>query len=356
MERARKHRKKITKVSINDVAKKTGVSIATVSRVINKNSSVKEYNREKVKRVIAELGFSPDVTARRLAGGKIRTIGLILPRFDNMFHTFYVTEIMRSICNTANECGLDVLVHLTSKEISNCTAQSHLENISFCSGVIFADVQGNEDLLKHVIDAGVPCIVMNHLDKALNAGCISIDNKGGARDAIEYILSKGHKRIATITGDLAIQAGRERLDGYKQTLKKHGIPIIDELIKECDFSPACAIRRTRELLALSEYPTAIFVASDEMAVEVIKTLLKKKVRVPQDISVVGFDDSWFATQGPVALTTVKQPLNAMAQKAVSDIKNLLYSKTKMAPSKKTLPTQLIVRESCVSPLRQDDFY
>ncbi len=352
----RKRRKKITKISINDVAKRAGVSITTVSRVINKKPCVKDYNRDKVNSVIAELGFRPDISARHLAGGRINTIGLIIPRFEDMFHTYYVTEVVRGVCNTASESGLDVLVHLTAKDLKPRSLGTHLDNISFCSGVIFADIHGNEKLLEEVIDIGTPCIVMNHIDDKLDAGCVAIDNKRGSLNAVDYIISLGHKRIATITGDLGIQAGRDRLDGYKKSLKKHAMRVDESLIKRCDFSPQRARKAVPELLALDEYPTAIFVASDEMAAEAIKALRENKVKVPQDISIVGFDDSWFATQGPLGITTVRQPLGAMAEKSVAALRDLIHSKTKASMPRIVLPTELIVRESCVSPLKQEDFY
>lgn len=353
---AKRKRKKITKVSINDVAKKAGVSITTVSRVINKMPTVKAYNREKVEKAINELGFRPDISARRLAGGKINTIGLIIPKFEDMFHTYYVTQIIRSVCQTASESGLDVLVHLTSKTVDPRLLDTHLENISFCSGILFADIKGNEKLLNIVIEEEIPCIVMNHLDKDLKAGCIAVDNKGGAIKVIDHIVSLGHRKIATITGDLAIQAGRDRLEGYKESLKKHGIPREKDLIKEGDFSPQSAKKAVLELLKLDSYPSAIFVASDEMALEVIKTLQAKKIRVPQDISIVGFDDSWFATQGSVELTTIRQPLGMMGHLAVDNLKNIIFSKEKVIPPKTVLPTELVIRESSVAPLKQEDFY
>lgn len=352
----RKTRKKITKVSINDVAKRAGVSITTVSRVINKMSTVKDYNREKVERVIAELNYRPDISARRLAGGKINTIGFIIPRFDDMFHTYYVTQIMRSVCQRASESGLDILVHLTSKTLSKELLDMHLANISLCSGIIFADILGNEALLRDVLKEGIHCIVMNYFDKKLDAGCIAIDNKGGAIKAVDYIISLGHQKIATITGDLAIQAGRDRLEGYKESLKRHGISIDENLIKEADFSPQSAKKATLKILESDTYPTAIFVASDEMAVEAINVLQKNKIRVPQDISIAGFDDSWFATQGPINLTTVRQPLSEMGELAVNNLKELIFSKIKITPPKVILPTELVVRESCVAPLRREDFY
>lgn len=352
----KKRRKKITRISIDDVAKKAGVSITTVSRVINKVSTVTGYNREMVEKVIAELGFRPDISARRLAGGKINIIGLVIPRFDDMFHTYYVTQIMRSVCQTATEVGLDILLHLTEKTMNKELLDKHLVNISLCSGVLFADIHGNEELLEQVMELGIPCIVMNYFDEKSNAGCIAIDNKGGAKKAVDYIVSLGHQRIASISGDLAIQAGRDRLEGYKESLSTHGLSLDKYFIKEGDFSPQSARKAVSELLRLPSYPSAIFVASDEMAVEAIKTLEEHKIKVPQDISIVGFDDSWFAIQSPVPLTTVRQPLGTMGDIAVNNLRDIIFADKKTDMPKITLPAELVIRESCVPPLKQEDFY
>lgn len=352
----RKKRKKISKINIDDVARAAGVSITTVSRVINNVSTVNDENRRRVEAAIKKMGFTPDTSARRLAGGKITTVGLIIPRFDDMFYTYYVTQIMRSVCQSASELGLDVLVHLTSKDLKEQALGTHLANLSSCNGVIFADIHGNERLLSNVIKANIPCIVMNHFDKVLECGCIGIDNKGGAIKAIDHMVSLGHQRIAIITGDLNIQAGKERFEGYKEGLKKHGIRISPELIKKGNFSPQSAHEACLELLRLNIYPTAIFIASDEMAIEAVKTLRYKGINVPQVISIVGFDDSWFANQGPVGITTIRQDLNAMGKLALTSIIQNASGKSTKALLKKIMPTELIIRESCVAPLKSEDFY
>jgi LacI family transcriptional regulator len=296
---------------------------------------------------------------RKIKAGKskkISILGLVLPRFDDMFRTFYVSEVMRGVCNAASAAGVDILVHLTKKILSERSITTHFENISSCNGVIFADIKGNEKLLNKTIKSGIPCVVINHYDKNLKAGCVAINNKAGAVNAVDYMLSLGHQRIATITGDLDIQAGRDRLEGYKESLNKHSIKIDKSLIIESDFSPVKAREKTAELIRSSTYPTAIFAGSDEIACEVVRTLKRSKLKVPHDISVVGFDNSWFATQGPVALTTVKQPLSAMGERAVRILERMITSGGKKGATKAILPTELVVRDSCVPPLRQQDFY
>lgn len=287
---------------------------------------------------------------------RIDTIGLIIPKFEDMFHTYYVSQILSGILQAANEAGFDILIHPTSKALAPKTFSTHLANILFCSGVIFADIQGNEEMLKTVITGGIPCMVINYFDKNLAAGCIAVDNEGGARKAVDYIISLGHQRIAALTGDLGIQAGRDRLEGYRKSLKNHGLGIDAKLIKECDFSPKSARSAVLELIGLDSPPTAIFAASDEMALEALRTLEKNRFKVPQDVSLVGFDDSWFAGQGPVGLTTVRQPLHRMGELAVGEIKKIITSAKKPALPKLVLETELVKRDSCVPPLTKENFY
>lgn len=288
--------------------------------------------------------------------GLKNTIGLVIPRFDDMFRTYYVTETMRGVCQAASELNMDVLVHLTSKKMTSRQIDIYLGNIYSCSGIIFAEILNNETLLNAVINEKIPSVIMNSVDETLKTGCIAIDNRGGAIAAVDHLVSLGHRHIATITGDLSIQAGRERLEGYKESLKKHGIALNDDLVKKGDFSPISARKAIYEIIRSELYPTAIFVASDEMAQEAVRALTEKKIKVPQDISVIGFDNSWFATQGIVGLTTISQPISTMGEIAVKTLKKMMDAKRTAKFPRIVLPTELVKRESCVSPLKKEDFY
>jgi len=296
------------------------------------------------------------LAAKRRLRWNANAIALVIPKFDDMFRTYYVTEIIRSVCRSASELGLDVLLHPIHKKMRPKLIGRNLKGLSFCRGVLFADMQGNENLLDALVKNRIPCIVMNYHDNALRAGCIAIDNKGGAVRAVDYMAALGHRRIAIITGDLNIQAANERLDGYKESLKKNALAIEEDLIIEGDFSPGSARKGMEKIFGLDSYPTAIFVSSDEMAFEAVRFLQEKKIKVPRDISIMGFDNSWFATQCPVALTTIKQPLGQMGRLAVNTLRKMMSSKGKPAYEKRVLQTELVIRESCVSPLRREDFY
>jgi len=324
--------------SIEDVAKLANVSIATVSRVINKLSSVRDKNRIQVLEAVKKLNFQPSVFAQRLATGRSNTVALVIPRYEGMFYSFYVLELIRGIGTLCEALKLDLLLHLTDT--------SSVLNLKGVGGIIFADIIGNRQQLDDAFRIGIPCVVINNLVDDLEVNCISVDNTVGAKEAVQYLVSLGHKKIGHITGDLITQAAAQRHEGYKQALKASNIPLRQEYIVKTDYSRGQARVATEKLLKMPDAPTAIFVASDSMALEVMAVAREMGRNIPQDLSIVGFDDNPSGLYGPVALTTVRQPLVKMAQMGVEDL-TVLMNQTKKEKAKRTvLPTELIIRESC----------
>ncbi|MDP3143278.1 MAG: LacI family DNA-binding transcriptional regulator [Candidatus Omnitrophota bacterium] len=325
------------KISIEDVALEAKVSITTVSRVINKVPTVSRDNKQRVEEAIKKLRFRPNVSAQRLARGFSNSIGLIIPRYEGVFQSFYAMELIRGVGSACESLKLDLLLH-----ISDGTSVLNTSNMG---GVIFADIIENKKQLDVAMEEGVPCIVVNNIPDSSKENYIAIDNKKGAQAAVEYLISLGHKTIATITGGLITQAAQHRLEGYKQALKQKGIPLKEDYIMKGDYSRRSARVAMEKLLKLEEPPAAVFVASDDMALEAIEVIIEKGLKVPEDISVVGFDDNPASIYGPVALTTVKQPLFEMAQLAVKELNTAISGKKKSAV-KTILPTELVIRESC----------
>ncbi|MCM8757918.1 MAG: LacI family transcriptional regulator, partial [Candidatus Omnitrophica bacterium] len=307
------------------------------SRVINKVPSVKEENRKKVFEAIQRLKFRPSVSAQRLASGKSNVIALVIPRYEGIFYSFYALELIRGVGTICDALKLDLLLHL---------ADSHsILDFSGVGGVIFADIIGNRHQVEDVLERKIPSIVINNYVEDLKISCIAIDNFKGAQLAVEYLISLGHRRIAHITGDLITQAAVQRLEGYKATLKNKGIALDDNYIVKTDYSRGQAREATEKLLSLQLPPTAIFVASDSMALEVMAVAIEKGFKIPSDLSIVGFDDNPSGLYAPVALTTVRQPLIKMGEEAVKYLD--LIMKGKQPTIKKTLLSpELVIRESC----------
>jgi len=325
-------------ISIKDVARSAGVSIATVSRVINKLPSVKEKNRIQVLNAIKQLKFQPSVFAQRLATGKSNVVALVIPRYEGMFYSFYVLELMRGIGTLCEVLKLDLLLNLTDTR--------SVLNLRGIGGVIFADLIGNKQQLEEALASDIPCVVINNYVEDLDVSCIAIDNIQGAEQAVSYLVSLGHRKIAHISGDIITQAAAERLEGYKKALKKAGIEINEDYIFKTDYSRGHARQAAEKMIDMSQPPSAVFVSSDSMALEVMAVAKEKGKEIPRDLSIVGFDDNPSGLYGPVALTTVRQPLVQMAQEALKKLNNLMQQGKKRSPEKIRLPTELVIRESC----------
>lgn len=276
---------------------------------------------------------------------KTKSYALIVPRFEDVLHSFYASEIIKGVSLSASHLKADVLIHITEQSgnhedwLSWPILKSH-----YLDGILFADINADKATLKKVIATGIPYLVLNnYFDEDIN--CISINNEKAAIEAIDYLIKQGHKRIATIAGDLNTDAGKSRLKGYKEALKNHKIPLKDEYIAIGGFLRGPARAAAEKLLHLVQRPTAIFAASDVMALETIDLAKKEGLKVPQDLSVIGFDDNPIALYSSVALTTVRQPIVEMGQLGLETLNHIAERKTKL-PVKTVLPAKLVLRDSC----------
>lgn len=323
--------------SIEDVAKLSGVSITTVSRVINKFTTVKEKHRIKVLDAIKQLKFQPSVFAQRLATGKSNVIALVIPRYEGVFYSFYALELIRGIGTLSSALKLDLLLHLTD-------ARTNL-NIKGIGGIIFADIIGNRHQLEDALAQEIACVVINNYVEDLHVDCIAVDNAGGAEAAVNYLISLGHKKIAHISGDLVTQAAAKRLEGYKRALKKNNIAFREDYVFKTDYSRGQARIAAENMIKMPSPATAVFVASDSMALEVMTVARESGREIPKDLSIMGFDDNPSGLDAPVALTTVRQPLIKMAEESVKELNRLMADKDARI-KKVLLPTELVIRESC----------
>jgi LacI family transcriptional regulator len=324
-------------VSIEDVARESGVSITTVSRVINKIGTVKEKNRSKVMNAVKDLKFQPSIFAQRLATGKSNVVALVIPRYEGVFYSFYGLEVIRGVGTLCEALKLDLLLHLTDTRTPL--------NLRGVGGIIFSDIIGNRPQLEDALSKGIPCVVINYYLEDLNVSCIAVDNAGGAENAVDYLIGLGHKNIAHITGDVTTQAAAKRLEGYKRALEKNNIKVNEEYILYTDYSRGQARSASEKLIKMAEPATAVFVASDSMALEVMAVAREMGKDIPRDLSIIGFDDNPSGLYGPVALSTVRQPLIRMAEESVKELNRLMNTKGS-APKKILLPAELVVRESC----------
>jgi len=275
---------------------------------------------------------------------KMKIYTLVVPRFEDIFHSYFAQEIIRGASSAASRLQVDLLVHISERGKHDDWFSSLTLKSSLADGVIFADIDQDRVGLNKVISKNIHYIVLNnYFPEPIN--CIGIDNYNATLKIIDYLVESGHKRISTICGDLNTQAGLERLNGYKDGLKIHNISINEKYIRRGDFLRTPARRAAESILSLSEPPTAIFAASDVMALEVIDVAKNKKIKVPNDLSVVGFDDNPLNVYSSIGLTTVNQPISEMARIGLETLHRIVQGK-EMLPVKKKLVAKLVKRQSC----------
>ena len=271
------------------------------------------------------------------------TYVLVVPRFEDIFHAYFAGEIIKGVSLTASRLNADVLLHITDRTDHRGWLDSTLMDRNYIDGIIFADIDNDLNVVTKAIRYGVPCMVLNNLlDEPMNY--VAVDNKKAAIEVVEYLISLGHTNIATIAGDVSTQAGLMRLEGFREALLKHNIPIPRSNITFGDFLRTPARLAAQKLLKLKDRPTAIFAASDVMALELMDVAKSMNIRVPQDLSIVGFDDNPISRSSSLPLTTVSQPLTEMGRIGAERLGLISHGKEKL-PSKTVLPTTLLKRET-----------
>ena len=273
------------------------------------------------------------------------TFVLIIPRFEDFSHSYFAGQIIHGVSLSASRLNADILVHIVDRSNHRGWLDSSLLDKRYIDGIIFADIDNDLGVVKNAITSGVPCMILNNLlDEPVNY--VAVDNEKAGEDVVDYLVGLGHKKIATVAGDLNTQAGAKRLEGYRAALAKRRIELPKNYIAEGNFLRTPARQAAQKLLKLKDRPTAIFVASDVMALEVIDIARSMNIKVPEELSIVGFDDNPICSNSPVELTTVSQPLVEMGRVGAENLSLISIGKAKL-PVKIKLPTKLIKRGSAV---------
>ncbi|MDF2568402.1 MAG: transcriptional regulator, LacI family [Sporomusa sp.] len=325
---------------IRDVAKFAGVSPSTVSRVINGKIPVNPDTKEKVIAAIKELNYQPNAMAQVLKGGRINTIGLFLPNVRNLVFP----AVIQGIEDTAKKHGYIVVVCNTDEDVEK--EKLYIENLRrrLVDGFIFCTARAGTNHLLDLQSEGFPHIFLIRNPEQL-ADAVVLDNYAGGYAATEYLLARGHRRIAIINGPRDVLLFNERFAGYKDALAKVGIPIDNDLIIHDISGWEDSYQAMQKLLALNERPDAVFAASDPKAIGAIQAIVDAGLAVPDDISVMGFDDSDPAHMAIPRLTTVAQPFYEMGVKACERLIRTIEGKGKSKPKVDIFPAELVIRKS-----------
>lgn len=333
-------------ITLSEIARIAGVSKMTVSNVINGKKGVAEDTRQRILEVIQETGYVANRSARNLASGRTRTIGLVVPKLNSNY-TLYIGEILRGAGDAADRQHWDLLVCTTSDDEERELRRIQALATGLADGILVLLPRAEQTYLSFLQDTHIPVITLDHGLIETPLPSIDVDNHTGGRLGTQHLVDLGHKRIAFVGGTYS-RAHLERLSGYQEVLKENGLPIDPDLMVHGDYSQPSGFQAAERLLDLPQPPTAIFAISDAMAFGVMEAAGRRGLRIPEDLSLVGFDDIPMANWVHPRLTTIRQPLYQLGETAI----NLIISLTDgdaLPGHRMMLPVELVVRNSTGKP-------
>ncbi len=328
-------------VTIKDVARTAGVSVATVSRVYNGFRGVREDTRERVLSVGRRLGYSPHGAARSLVTNRTHTIGVLLP---DLYGEFF-SELIRGIDEAVQGTGFHVL--LSSARRPADALEPVLRSMrGRVDGLILMVPELEAGTARRTLPDRFPLVLVNSPLSDVPVPSIGVANAEGARAMVRHLAGLGHRRIAMICGAEHNFDATERLRGYRQAVAELGLVADPALEVPGDFSEAAGHAATRRLLAYAQRPTAIFAANDGMAIGVLSALQDAGVQVPEEMAVAGFDDIPMARYAHPPLSSVHVDINDLGRRATARLLDALDGRTDGTPARETLATTLVLRRSC----------
>ncbi|MCU6795222.1 MULTISPECIES: catabolite control protein A [Paenibacillus] len=331
-------------VTIYDVAREAGVSMATVSRVVNNNPNVKPQTRKKVFEAIERLGYRPNAVARGLASKKTTTVGVVIPDISNTIFS----ELARGIEDIANMYHYNIILCNADKKkdkeirVINTLLEKQVDGLLFMGGAV------TDEHLQAFKTSSVPIVLCATKDDNNAFASVDIDHEQAAFDAVNLLIQNGHRNIAMISGTLQDPAnGFARYQGYKRALEAAEIPLREDYVRIGNYRYESGLEVAKHFLELSERPTAIFAATDEMAIGAMHTLLDSGLRVPEDVSVISVDNIRMASMVRPQLTTVAMPMYDIGAVSMRLLTKLMNKETKDASElmQVILPHELIHRNS-----------
>lgn len=331
-------------VTIKEVAQAAGVSPSTVSRALNDSPLIREETKARIRRIAAELGYERNELARGLVKGVSGVIGLVVPDIANPFFA----EITKGVGEVAHQRGYGLI--LCSTEGDRAKEESYLGILrrKRVDGLILASVTVDDPHLVELKRAGLPFVLVSRLSRTVAGPYVITDDKRGARLAVEHLISLGHERIGFIGGPEDVQSSRDRREAFADTLSEHGLRLRTDWACFADFSQRAGRAAALRILSQKQRPTAIFAANDVIALGVMEAAGELGLGIPEDLSLVGYDDIVYASLPRVQLTTVAQPTLEMGRIAASYILDVAAG-LRIPRLRKVLAPRLIVRASTAPP-------
>jgi len=330
-------------VTIKDIARELGVHHTTVSLALRNSDSIKKETREKIWQKARELGYRPNRLAQGFRNRRSNTIGVLVPNIQHHFFAKFISEVSEK----ANEAGFSVMVFQSNEKLE--TEKKNVDALidNRVAGVIASiskeTIEGEH--FEMFVQEDIPLIFFDRVPHRENISKVIVDNFQSAYEAVSFMIKSGRKRIAFITGSSHINVYHDRLEGYKKALVDNEISFQEELLVRGDFFMADGINGARQLMALSQKPDAILAVGDDVGIGAIKYLKSAGFRVPEDVAVIGFDNDPMGMAIDPELTTVKQPLEQMAEISLRMLLGKINSNEKKL-EEKILKASILKRKSC----------
>ncbi|WP_030976082.1 LacI family DNA-binding transcriptional regulator [Streptomyces sp. NRRL S-1824] len=328
--------------SIKDVAAEAGVSVATVSRVLNSHPSVSPDARARVLAAVDALGYRPNAVARSLRTDQTRTLGLIISDVLNP----YFTALARAVEEEARALGYSVIIGNADErpELQDHHVRTLLDRR--IDGLLVSPTDGGSPQILDAARGGTPMVFVDRWIPGVDVPVVRADGCPAVRDLVAHLHRLGHRRLAIIAGPAATTTGSERVEAFRDALGEHGLPLPDAYIGQGDFQADSGRRATERFLALPEPPDAVFAADNLMALGALDAIRAHGLRVPQDIALAAFDDiPWFVHTDP-PITAIAQPTGDLGRAAVRALVDVIEGRP---PQSVTLSASLVVRRSCGEP-------
>jgi DNA-binding LacI/PurR family transcriptional regulator len=333
--------------TLKDIAKEVGVSVSTVSYAINGGPRVVGPEiREKVLQAAKAMDYRPNTVAKSLITRRSHTIGIVPTATQvNLTRMPYFQGCMQGVVNESESLGQDVLLYTRyDQSLADQFLSSLLDGRA--DGVIFFAPRVESPVLKWV-EGRLPLVVVSGLSGHESTPSLTIDNAGGVRYAIEHLVQLGHKKIANVHGPSYLEDGEERRLAFEKCMALHGLSVLKNWILDGNFTPFGGYEAGKRLFSQAEPPTAVFCANDESAIGLMRAANELGLRIPDDVSVVGFDDSPSAEMAFPQLTSVRQPLEQIGATALRDLVSLIEGK--QVPARSSFKTELVIRKSTSRP-------
>lgn len=328
--------------TIKEIAKIADMSVMTVSRALNNSPKVKEKTREKVLKIAKQLGYRPNRIARSLVSKKSNLISLMVADIKNQ----YFAELARVIEDSARKNGYNVIFCSTDYDPKILESSVRLMLEFGVDGFILAAVRLKEPIVEELAAQRFPVVLVDRELASQKVTSVVADNHEGAYIAVEHLIKCGYRRIGIITGTPNTSTGIGRFEGYTKALQDHGIEFDEAYVFKGPFKKDYGYQATMQMMSLKKPPQAIFAASDNIALGVMNAAEKMRLRIPEDLALVGFNDTEFSSNSRIELTTVDQKHNEMGSLSVHMLIELIDRNESGYVNKIVLKPQLIVRKSC----------